>query len=246
MIDIDTLKDKHKDKTCFVVASGPTLHFQEISFIKNHISIAINAGIAKIPFANYFLTDDHDVQNWNYWRDILPNIDANLLLYQDKPWKPFGRDLLDKTIWFKHKAWYDPANNRYYNDGLVMTKDPKLPIIGARNSAASSIHFAYIMGCDPIILLGCDCCFIDNNKYFWQFDNEPLVKRVSSRDTVPFYKNKLMKYKNKMIDPCFFEFIKYWQELSKQCEKQNIRVYDGSDGVLDCFEKININKYGDI
>lgn len=245
MIDIKTIQNKHKDKTCFVVASGPSLHFQDLYFLKDHITIAVNAGIAKIPFANYFLSDDHDVQNWSYWRDVLPNIGSILLLYQDKPWRPFSKELLDRTIWFKHKTWHDTVVNRYHKDGLVLTKESEKPIIGARNSAASAVHFAYIMGCKTIILLGCDCCFVDNKKYFWQFDGEAKVQRLKSRDTVPFNPKSLIKYKGKMIDPCFFEFIKYWKALAEQCERQNIKVYDGSDGVLDVFEKIDIKKFGE-
>jgi len=238
---INELENIHKDKRCIILASGPSLHHLDIQNIKtDDIVIAINAGIVKYSKSQYFLSDDNDVQNWNYWDTILPQCEAKLLLYKDKPWQKISSIRYERIIWYKHKCWYDLFKNIYYDDGLELTKEAHLPIIGARNSSGSAIHFAYIMGCNPIILVGCDCCFKDDKKYFWQFEQEPIVKRLKNKDTIPINPIKKINYNGKQIDTCFLEFVEYWNALSKQCDKYKIKIYDASDGALSCFEKMDI------
>ena len=238
---LDQLQDLHKDQPCFVVASGTSLHGQPIKELKDSVCITINAGIAKAPFADYFLTDDHDIQYWNYWNDILPNNDSKVLLYQRKPWSPINHIHKDRIYWFDHKCWYDNITDKYYADGLLFTKEATEPLIGARNSAGSAVHLAYIMGCDPIILLGCDCCFVDNKKYFWQFEGEPKVEK--SLLGPPALMNPVYKtadYNGFTVDAYFFDFLKYWKALSKQAKEQKINILNASGGALDCFENIDI------
>jgi len=243
-MDISELQDIGLNKPCFIIASGPSIHTQDIAALdsNNVVTIAINAGIVKAPFSDYFLSDDNDVQHWSYFWKILPKNESTLLLYKDKPWLDIDNIDKKRIVWFSHKTYYDNIQDKYYEDGLVLTKDASLPIIGARNSAGSAIHFAYIMGCSPIVLLGCDCCFVEGKKYFWQFKGESSVyKRKGKVPALTFPLSHVVKYNGHMVDRCFLEFIRYWEDLSKQCERQNIKVINASGGALDAFESQDYN-----
>ena len=243
-VNLQKLNNLYEGKMGFAVGSGCSLHYQNLDNLKNFVSIAINAAIVKIPFANFFLTDDHDIQYWNYWYDLIPNINCDLLLYKNKPWNPQKLDHIDKNriIWFDHKCWYDPIKNKYHPEGLFFTQNPLEPIVGARNSTGSAVHFLYIMGCNPIVLLGCDCCFDGYKKYFWQYDGEDKVEKNSGPMAFTFPVGQTMDYEGKKVDKFFFEFLDYWKALAKQAKQQNIKIIDASGGVLDIFDKMTLEE----
>ena len=65
---------------------------------------------------------------------------------------------------FDHKSWFSPEDKSYNLDGLKLTKQE--PIVGARVSMGSAVHLAFLMGCDPIVLLGNDCQLKNGKRYF--------------------------------------------------------------------------------
>ena len=228
------LADKHVGKPCFIVGAGPSLHFQDLTPLKKHITIAVNSGICKVDFANYFVTDDTDVSNWSYFRIDLPKLKSCVsLLYKAKMEKCFNH--IKNKIWYDHKFWYVPKENKYYDEGLVFTKDPKKPIIGARTSTGSAIHLAHIMGCDPIILLGSDCCYAGNKRYFWQFEGEKKPYRLDRKTN--FCAPNHGRIGGKPVDHHSIAFIDYFKNLARHAENQNINIINASGGILECFKK---------
>ena len=121
-----------------------------------------------------------------------------------------------------------------------MTKDAQKPIIGARTSTGTAIHLAYIMGFDPIVLIGNDCCHYQRKRYFWQFPGEKKAYRVDGMPIV-FVADR-GKMGNKSIDKHSVDFMQYFNALSKQCKKQNINIIDASGefGLLKCFDKMEL------
>lgn len=244
-MDIKTLQDKYAGKIGFVVGAGPSLHFQDLSKIKDYPIIAVNSAIVKFTDLDcqhlYFLSDDWDVSNWSYFIVDLPKMNCTNLLFKAKLSKYVRHLDPEKIVWFDHKYWFNPAKNKKYEDGLTFTKDASLPIIGARSSMGSAVHFAYIMGCNPIVLLGCDCCYNGNKRYFWQFEGENRPYRLDRKSN--FCRPDGGKIKDKPVDHHCIAFLDYWKNLAEHADKQNIKVINASDGILDCFKKM---KYEDI
>ena len=236
---LSSLSDKHKGKPCFIIGAGPSLASQDLTLLKNHVTIAVNSGIVKGDFSNYFLTDDTDASNWSYFRIDLPKLNCISLLYKAKLGKCSNH--IKNKIWFDHKFWYVPPENKYYDEGLIFTKDPEKPIIGARTSTGSAIHFAYIMGCDPIVLLGCDCCYAGNKRYYWQFEGEKKPYRLDRRAN--FCAPTHGRIKGKPVDHHSLAFIEYFKNLARHAKEQNINIINASGGILDCFKR---EKYEDL
>jgi len=244
-MNISEIQSIHKGSMAFVVGSGPSIHYQNINPLSDYITIAINASIAKISNADYFLSDDEDIINWSYYNQILAKNNTKCFFYIRKLKNLTKMIPEERIIWFDHKTWYNPITGEKPKDGLFMTDDASLPIIGARNSLASAIHIAYIMKCNPIVILGADCCLDNGKKYYWQFDNEPKVYRTDGKSL--FYR-ATGKINNKVVDNHTKEFLSYWNELAEQTKKQNINIINASGGIMESFPRMTLEeilkKYG--
>lgn len=235
---LNDLKNLHKGKPAFIVGAGPSLHFTDTNILKQGITLSVNSSIQKIE-TDYFIGDDIGLKNWSYYTKRLPNLNTISLLYKGKLQDHASHLNPDKVVFFNHKTWYEPSKKKYHEDGLVLTEDPNEPIIGARTAAGTAVHFAFIMGCSPIVLVGCDCCYhkVDRKfyRYYWQYEGEEKPYRIT-HEPVFSTPNRGM-YRGKWIDSHCISFIEYWTALAKQCDKQNVKIIDCSDGLLDCFEK---------
>lgn len=228
---ISDLYNKHKDKMCFILGAGPSLHFADVEPLKDYITITVNSGIIKAKWCDYFLSDDIGVSSWEYYQDVLPRTDCTKLLYRDKLSHKCSH--LKNVLLFDHTWWYSPSEEKYNPPGIILNKTG--PIIGAITSVGSAVHFAYIMGCNPIVLLGCDCCYKDGHRYFWQYEGEEKTERKS-------------RYNN-VIDDNYFESIyrggtlNYWNEMYKANSHiigKEVEIIDASDGLINCFRKMSV------
>ncbi|MFW6129658.1 MAG: 6-hydroxymethylpterin diphosphokinase MptE-like protein, partial [Atribacterota bacterium] len=223
---IHDLKDIYKDRIAFIIGAGPSLHFQDINPLKNTITIAVNAGIVKADFASYFLTDDIDVTRWSYYAIDLPKLDCNCLFYRDKIKGNANHVSEDRIYWYDHLQWGngDTRSLNFSKDG---------PLVGARTSVGTAVHAAHIMGCNPIVLLGCDCCYHENKRYFWQFDGGKSPYRL---DRKPVFCQAHKKKKGKQIDHHSESFLEYWDHFSEKAKKFGLNIINASGGILESFE----------
>jgi hypothetical protein len=225
------LKDIHKDKLCFIFGAGPSLHFIDTEPLRDYVSITVNSGVLKAKWCDYFLSDDVGVCTWSYYTDVLPKLGCIKLLYKDKLSNKCQH--LSNVMLFSHTWWYSPSTKSYNPPGICLTKQE--PIIGAINSVGSAVHFAYIMGCNPVVLMGCDCSYKDGHRYFWQYEGEEKPHRVASMRVISdsYYEKDYTE-----------KSLVYWNvlaESNKRILESEMRVFDSSDGILDCFPKMSIH-----
>ena len=173
-MNISQLKDRHKDKTCIIMGAGPSLHLLNENDISDDIVvICVNSSIKKfINRCDYFVTDDWDVTNWDYWKEVYDDKSVVKLLYKDKFLKIKERD---DIVFYNHRNW---NANKEDLSTLVISSDPNVPIIGARTSVGSALNLAHIMGCENKFLVGVDTSFLNDNRYYWQFDGEKKCQRL--------------------------------------------------------------------
>mgnify|MGYP005841221613 CR=1 FL=1 len=223
----------HQNKTAFIVGAGPSLHFQDLNPIKDHVVFGVNSAIMKVPYADYFVSDDKAIKEWNYFYE-LPNLKCVKFLYKDKLHDIYKSP---DAVWYEHHPDHAPDFSEDSDNGYEMSKDPKDPIIGARTSVASAVHLAYIMGCDPIVFLGCDCCHQRGKRYFWQFPNEPKVFRPFNPKP-PWTRANRGGYKNRAVDQHCMDFLDYWRKFYNANKEKVQFVYCSEGGILDAFPNI--------
>lgn len=245
MIFVESLIDKHKGSLGFVIGAGPSLHYVNTDLLRDYVTISVNSSLPKVKFCDYFAGDDIGLKWWGYYQEILPKCNCISLLYRGKLKDEASHLNPDRICWFKHKSWYCPSTKTYDPEGLVFTKGE--PIIGARTSAGSAVHFLYIMGCDPIILLGCDCSYEGMRRYYWQFDGEEKCYRSTGEKVFSFPNAGIVNCLP--IDSHGVSFLQYWKALSEQTNKQGINIISASGGLLDAFPRMTLEevleKFGD-
>jgi len=249
-MNLKDLKDKHKGKLAFVTGAGPSLRFIDPQLIKPYVTLTSNSSLLKFPDCDYFITDDDGVKTWNYWQITARDSKCIKLLYQDKLTNCVSHLRPEEIIFFQHRQWATPSKEGliYHKENVKLTDDPEFPIIGARTSAATALHFAYILGCDPIVLLGCDCCYEGTNRYYWQFPGQPKAIEYNNRVFSTPDKGLL---KGKPVDTHCVNFDIYWHhfvEMNPEVSKNRI-IYVSKTGILDVFPRMTLEevltKYGD-
>lgn len=236
-MNLKDLEGKHAGKPGLIVGSGPSLYGIKPESLKEiGVIFAVNSSISKMTNADYFICDDYGVRTWDYYLDVLPKTDAISLLYEKKLKGQTSHLNKEKVLFFNHKWWYDPKSKTHNPDGLVMTKNAEDPIIGARTAAGTAVHWAYIMGCDPIILVACDCCYMHGKRYYWQFPGERKCKRITGEKV--FCHNNRGSHQGYAVDSHSMDFIEYWTAFAKSNPDANI--LDASVGPLNVFKKLSI------
>lgn len=246
MNNLEELRDKHKGQIGFAIGAGPSLHFRNLDLIKDKVTIAGNSGIVKATWCKYFIADDWDVSNWSYYHQDLLDSKCDILLYEENMKKYSSHLPEDRIYWFNHREGsYNKTTKKYTKESLKLTKD--FDIISARTVIGSAVHFLYIMGCNPIVLLGCDSSYSDNYRYFWQYDGEKKPHRLDGKPV--FCKPSIRLGKDKVTDTHGFEFLQYWNQIAEAAKEVDLKIYNASQGVLECFEKASIEdilkKYGE-
>lgn len=242
-IDLIKLKNKHKGKMAFVVGAGPSLRLVNPNLLKDYVIFTANSGILKFPDCDYFVTDDEGVCSWNYWLTTAKNSKCTKLLYEKKLKGKDSHFRQDETLFFDHRQWATPdskGNLVYHKENLKLTEDPEFPIIGSRTSQATALHWAYIMGCDPIVLLGLDCCYEGRNRYYWQFPGEN--KAIQYKGFVESSPDRGL-LKNKPVDKHCVAYDLYWRhfvEINPDSVNGRI-IYVSPTGILDVFPKMTLD-----
>ena len=226
-MNIKDLQDKHKGTIGFVVGSGPSARNIDPDMLKDHTVLSVNSSIKKFYKCDYYVIDDWDVMNWDYF-DYARGLDCMKLLY--------------RKHYAKHERLFRPDNyilyshSEYAINGVVKPNNLKLtksePIIGARTVQASAVHLAYIMGCDPIVLIGADCRYEDGKRYFWEFPGEAMCYRKDGKKY-----NLPTNPEGKDIH-CL-NFVEYWEHFAKVNPDNNVKTIKGTSN-LKMFDEISL------
>lgn len=240
---ITDIKNSRLGTIGFVIGAGPSLHFEDLSLLNGHTRIAVNSAIRAVPDAEFFLTGDPACAEWDYWECEVMNGNSIKFLQSDRMDYVASSIPEDKKCFYKCQYPHHPHYNKKYSTGLDMKIEDK--IIGSRTSAGAAVHFAHIMGCSPIVLLGCDAKYVQGKRYFWQF---PGWKKVTSRipNKKVFSRPNAKHINGVPVDNHCLDFLEYWREISKA---NNVDIINAStDSLIDAFPKMSligvIEKYG--
>lgn len=231
-MNLENFKNIHQGKIGFIIGAGPSLHFENRSLMEGHVRFAVNSAIRAVPDAEYFLSTDVGIMGWDYFDKEIKAHKGMKLFQKERldaavPKLP-GHDIFFYECHPDHQPHFDVKSR----EGYKMTYDH---IIGSRTSAGAAVHFAWIMGCDPIVLVGCDACYVRDKRYFWQFDGWKDVEPIKN-DRKVFSMPNSGKIKGKKVDRHCREFIYYWKKVATANE--NVNILNASNmSVLDVFPR---------
>ncbi len=232
MRNLEEMNGKHNGTICFVIGAGPSIHYQDLTPLKKCVTIAVNSGYVAAPWATYFLSDDWSVQAWSFFED-LQRSNTTVLLYEGM-FKGAQKTFGNRTVFFRHRTKYHITDKYVHNDY-------ENNICQGRSSTSTAIHVAHIMGCSKIVLVGVDCCRIQNYRYFWQF---PGFKNPPHRkDRVPVDGYYKCNFEGKQSDHDLVDILSYWRTKGpKMLEKCDI--YNASPvSTLKVFPKVDLEEF---
>lgn len=153
MVEVDIQKefrDIHKDKLGFLIGSGVSLRDLNESLLTSYITVAVSQAIFKVQNPTYFFSTDGYSGIHGLLETAYNSPTTKLILLQE--------------------LWCSEYDDRSYTflrkENHVMKKEDDKLIMG-RLSSHVGLHFMYILGCSPIILLGMDGHHEDGYRGFW-------------------------------------------------------------------------------
>ena len=243
-LSICQFQNIHKDNLGFLIGSGPSLKDFVKSILDKYVAMTVNSSISYQPNCDYFVSDDWSISNWSYYMRDLAQSDCVKFLY-DKKFQGRTFHLKQHQIcMFEHTWYFEPRTNKYNMKGLVVHDDCNKPVIGARTSLASGLNILSIMGCNPIVLIGCDCKMNGDKRYFWEYPGYHKPVRLDRRVTVP-PSVKIAEGQKQCND-----ILEYWTLFDKMNKNPPSKIINStSDSDLKVFEKENLQtvleKYGE-
>jgi len=236
----------HHNKMAFILGAGPSLHSINTKVLEPYVTFAVNSSIMKMPQANYFVTDDSAANDWNWYRSTAASSSAIKFLFKPK--------LIDKASHFRQKeiAWFDhvPAHSPDFDPNCVegYEFEDTGEIVAARTSAGTAVHLAWLMGCNPIVLLGCDACHSQGKRYFWQFPGESKAFRPDD-PRPPWLTADKGVINGRAVDQHCLDFCDYWQRIADKNKNSTNIIYSSGTGIVDAFPRMNmqevIKRYGE-
>ena len=230
---VSDFHNKHKGRIAFILGTGPSLHFDKLDGLHGFVTFAVNASLMKYRQADYFVSDWPGVMDWDYYQKTLPKFGGVTFL----PKARFGETAyhVKNVCMYESAQYYDPLAQKVNPEALRVSDDPEKPIVWARSSCGAAVHLAHLMGCDPIVLIGNDCCYVGEKSHFYHFPGEHKPQRY--RGTHPPTRKTMVR--GKTLDDDHRDIIEYWQNFGKANPYINI-INTATQGVLDCFPKMQL------
>lgn len=178
---IDEARGLEAGKSAVILSAGPSLRGVDDRVYGKYVTIAVNDAIAKFPESDYYFTADPQMLNRRHWEHVRSSkcrVGVAVGL--------FSNDWLRAPSLEQNGIDGDRVYECAIGDAqvrnLAMTQEDRQLLVGCSSQVA--VHFAVIMGCTTIYLVGCDCCLVDGCRYFWHFEDEPFVGGFVHEDPV--------------------------------------------------------------
>jgi hypothetical protein len=191
--------------------------------IYRHVTIAVNDAIAKFPTSSFYFTADPSMvgrRHWEYVQKSECQIGVGVGLFSND-WlcgMTMERDGVDPARVYECQMG-DPQNRD-------LRMDPSREELLVGSCAQTAAHFAVVLGCNPIYLLGCDCRIVDGRRYFWQYEDEPFTGGLKNENA-----EVLKAAREEDNDSELSRFV-VMQWIRMRELAQGVLIYDASAGLL--------------
>lgn len=217
-IGIETFKNKHLDRRCFIVATGPSLTMNDLGVLENNREITFSVNKIFNAFKEttwrpiYYVSDYYRFVKNN--SDDIDAIDCEAKFIGDTD-KTFWEKEHDRNVYKFHKHY-----EYYFDRGPKFSDDFSQRSYTGLTVTYSCIQLAVYMGFKEIYLLGVDCNYIMGS------------------DSNYFFSNEKKDFEDHQID----KTILAYQSAKQYADKHNIKIYNATrGGKLEVFERVDFD-----
>lgn len=236
-------KGLHTGKRCFIIASGPSIKGQDLTLLKNDISISVSNSFVHKDYStiqpHYHCVPDISSGHSQYlagreekYTDWLRSMDASLgraelfMSTGDRKWIE-SRGLFQKRP--VNYILFDGEWGRVAQRGVDLTQ-----IVAAGQSVSvMALQIAMYMGFKQIYLLGCD--------HDWLLHVGTSTHSYDSQTHAAFEGTKHSEWDHSSFGIEVRNSDTLWQQyecLKALAKQQSIEILNASGGVLDVFPRV--------
>ena len=226
-VSLKKYKNIHQGKRCFIIATGPSLTVSDLEMLKNEYTFSMNS-----IYVSYEKTDwrptYYVIQDPFVYEKINENLDfsdykstfigsiitGKFSVKRENNVNIFPLDLLYQQIPNKkyHTKFSDDIYSRVYS---------------GYNVAYSALQIAVYMGFKEIYLLGADCNYLQDKKYFADDKSRGEEKYFTKK----FYASNTDK------------FILAYEVAKEFADKNDIKIYNATrGGLLEVYPRVDIDQ----
>lgn len=220
-------KGIHKGKRCFVVATGPSLRVEDLEMLKNEYSISMNSIYVSYKDTdwrpNYYVIQDQFVYEKIHQELHCREYDAMFIgsIIADRFKLPAGDNV---NVFPLDLLWQQIPNKSYHTK---FSDDIYNCVYSGYNVAYSALQIAVYMGFSEIYLLGTDCNYLQDKKYFAEDKNRGREGYFTKK----FYAANTDK------------FILAYEVAKEFADTHGIKIYNATrGGLLEIFPRVNLDE----
>jgi len=192
---IGKLKDAHKGQMAILGGNGPCQELYDFNKTKDYVSIAVNRNV--FPY-------DPDYWVWvdPRWHKDPECVESNAVKFK-ATWH--GNTIPKGVIPFHQNSKIDDMRPHYYGS-LYLASGVLQP----------AMHIAWIMGCNPIVIIGAPQATLEKRRYFYDENDFDPDSEKSRTD-----REKIFEYRGHMT-------TKYYKRQLRHHSAAANRIYDAS------------------
>jgi CMP-N-acetylneuraminic acid synthetase len=239
MSGIEFVKDSYKGKRCFIVATGPSLAYKDLSFLKNEITIALNLAPITLDIQGIRPTFNIIADKFQYpsfkevFKELTYKKNVKKIIVASAC-ETFPEELKDEeTYFFPKKLKQEKAN---FSENPIVNGFAR-----GKTVAFDAIQLAYYLGFDEVYILGMD---MDTNKNWGENGHCYEIQKNARFKGMEFFKNNSMQIQRGLPGhPKYRELIESCMALAKNhFEKAGRKIFNDSRSTINVFEKKDILK----
>ena len=213
-------KDIHNGKRCFIIATGPSLTFEDLEKLKDEYTFSMNS-IIKVYNDTSFRPTYYAIQDNHVFMQM-----QDMIRKQPKDIPVFISD----NIWLRfkrEKEWVEfPTDTMYHAYDMKLGKyhakfsgDAYDIVYDGYSIAYSCIELAVYMGFKEIYLLGCDCTYLGEKEHFVDSGVEDRSRKYATPKLIVGY-----------------------EAAKTYADTHGIKIYNATrGGVLEVFERVDLD-----
>lgn len=231
LLDIKGYKDIHKNKRCFIIATGPSLRVSDLDKLKDEITLSVNSICHMFDKTEWRPTyyGIQDEVGFDRVKGSLNNENRSIYLFNDKFRDKVINDnnfIKDKSIlFFPLRYGLHGSRLDFKNKTNGFSDDAYLEVVDGYTITYSLIQIAVHMGIREIYLLGVD------NSY-----SKPGPKHfVDHEDDKNIALSKWKLIEKRMASA--------YLEAKKHANIKGIKIYNATrGGELEVFQRVNFDE----